>query len=246
MDIRILDSYEAISKAAAKLIIDQVRKNPKSVLGLATGSSPIGIYQALIEDHKLNHTSYQDVLTFNLDEYFGIKKTHPQSYYFFMQHNLFQHIDVNPKHINIPSGETTDIDVECEAYNQKLANHPIDIQILGIGSNGHIGFNEPGTSFDSTTHHIELDDKTRQDNARFFDSIEDVPTHAVTMGIQNILDANQIILVATGKSKARAIACMVKGAIDVNCPASSLQMHDNVIVFIDQEAASLLNRSKGE
>jgi glucosamine-6-phosphate deaminase len=246
MEIRIMKSYEEISQAAAKLIIDQVRNNPQSVLGLATGSSPLGIYQALIEDHRKFKTSYKDVLTFNLDEYFGIDKTHPQSYYHFMQHNLFQHIDVNPHHLHIPSGDTNDIDLECEAYNKKLAIHPIDIQILGIGSNGHIGFNEPGTSFDSTTHHIELDERTREDNARFFKSLEDVPTHAVTMGIRNILDAKKIILVATGKTKAHAVSCMVNGPIDSSCPASSLQRHDNVIVFLDQEAASLLENSKGE
>ncbi|HEY8365023.1 MAG TPA: glucosamine-6-phosphate deaminase [Haloplasmataceae bacterium] len=240
MDIHILENYEELSKSAAQLIIKQVKQKKDTVLGLATGSSPLGIYAEIIKDHQENHTSYKDVITFNLDEYFGISKSHPQSYYHFMKENLFNHLDINPNNIHIPSGETEDIEQECQEYNKKLENYVIDIQLLGIGANGHIGFNEPGTSFSSVTHYVKLDEKTRTDNARFFHSLDEVPTHAITMGIKNILNAKQIILVASGINKADAIYNMIKGPIDTNCPASCLQMHDNVVVFLDKLSASKL------
>lgn len=240
MDIRVFDNYEELSKAAANEIIEQVRSNPTSVLGLATGSSPIGLYKELIHDHKENHTSYKDVITYNLDEYFGIKKTHQQSYYKFMLDNLFSQIDVDLNHVHIPNGDVDDVEKECIYYNEVLKQNTIDIQILGIGSNGHIGFNEPGTPFDSVTHQVKLDEKTRNDNARFFNSLDEVPTHAISMGIKNILAARKIILIASGNGKADAIAKMVNGPLDPNLPASSLQMHDNVVVFLDKEAASKL------
>lgn len=241
MEIKIFDNYHELSQYAASDIINQVRTKNNTVLGLATGSSPIGIYQELIKDYKENHTFYNEVTTFNLDEYYGIEKTHSQSYYRFMKDNLFNYIDINPQNINIPSGDSDNVDLECTMYNKKLEQQQIDIQVLGIGSNGHIGFNEPGTSFDSITHHVKLDEKTRNDNARFFESKDKVPTHAVTMGIKNILQSKKIILVATGLKKADAVYEMVKGPVDPKCPASSLQMHDNVIVLVDKEAASKLN-----
>lgn len=240
MKIKVFDNYKELSREVALEIINQVKEQKNSTLGLATGSSPIGVYQELIKDHIENDTSYKDVTTFNLDEYFGIDESHEQSYYNFMKNHLFKYIDINLLNVNIPSGDTDDVDLECEEYNKKLAQYQIDVQLLGIGRNGHIGFNEPGTPFDSVTHHIKLNEKTRKDNARFFESIDKVPTHAVTMGIKNILRSKKIILVATGSRKADAVYGMVKGPIDTKCPASSLQMHDNVIVFVDKEAASKL------
>lgn len=240
MEVKIFDTYEELSKEAAKVVIEQVRNNPKSVLGLATGSSPIGLYNELIRDHKENNTTYKDVITYNLDEYFGIDKTHPQSYYQFMIENLFKHIDINLDNVHIPDGKAANVEEECARYNELLKQHTIDIQILGIGGNGHIGFNEPGTPFESTTHHVQLDEKTRQDNARFFHSIDEVPTHAITVGIQNILEAKQIILIASGEGKADAIAKMINGPVNPSLPASILQTHDNVLVFLDKQAASKL------
>ncbi|HEY8435634.1 MAG TPA: glucosamine-6-phosphate deaminase [Haloplasmataceae bacterium] len=240
MEVRVFDTYEELSREAANIIIAHVRQNSTAVLGLATGSSPLGLYRELIRDHKENGTSYQNVMTFNLDEYVGLEKTHPQSYYYFMMENLFNHINIPLDHINIPNGTAKDIAAECQRYNERLAQHTIDIQILGIGANGHIGFNEPGTPFDSTTHFVKLDEKTRQDNARFFSSIDEVPTHAITMGIQNIMAAKKIILLASGTSKADAIYGMIKGPVDPQLPASILQTHSDVLVFLDKEAASKL------
>jgi glucosamine-6-phosphate deaminase len=240
MEIRVFDNYEELSRSAALEIIEIVKMNPKSVIGFATGSSPLGLYNELIKDHKKNNTSFNKILSFNLDEYFGIDKHHSQSYYNFMQQNLFKHIDIKDNNINIPSGSTDNVLLECKEYNRKLANDPIDIQILGIGSNGHIGFNEPGTPFDSVTHQVLLDEKTRNDNARFFTSINEVPTHAVTMGIKNILSSRKILLIATGDNKSNPVNAMINGPIDPNCPASALQMHKDVIVFLDKAAAKKL------
>ncbi len=240
MKVKVYKNYQELSIDAAKEIINQVRTNPKSIIGFATGSSPVGLYKEMISDYKINHTSYKDIKTFNLDEYFGIDKTHPQSYYQFMMNNLFSHIDVNPENINIPSGVVTDINVECDAYNKKLSQNIIDIQILGVGGNGHIGFNEPGTSFDSVTHHVKLDEKTRKDNARFFNSIDEVPKYAITMGIKNILSTRKIILIATGINKSDAVYHMVKGDVTPVWPATALQMHDDVTIYVDEEAASKL------
>lgn len=240
MKVKVFKNYEELSKEAAKEIISQVNEKPNSILGLATGSSPLGIYKEMVYDFNLHHTSYKQVKTFNLDEYFGIKQDQEQSYFRFMKDHLFDHIDIDVQNVNIPRGDVSDIKDECHDYNLKLADHVIDIQVLGIGSNGHIGFNEPGTSFESVTHQVKLDEKTRKDNARFFDSIEEVPTHAISMGIKNILNAKKIVLIASGKNKAQAIKGMIKGPVDPNCPASALQMHDDVVVYLDEEAASEL------
>lgn len=244
MKIIVTKDYQELSKEAFKVLKTVLDNNPQAVLGLATGSSPIGLYQAMIEDHKNHQTSYQDVVTFNLDEYVGISKDHSQSYYTFMHEKLFNFIDIKPENINIPSGATKDLQQACIDYNEKLSNTQIDIQVLGIGSNAHIGFNEPGTSFESETHIVELKEKTRLDNQRFFDSLDDVPSKAITMGIKNIMHAKQILLLAYGKNKAQAIKDMVEGAISEDVPASILQKHDNVIVVLDEEAASLLKHEK--
>lgn len=242
MEIKVFKNYQEMSEGVAKLIINQVINNPQSTLGLATGSTPIGLYQQLIKDHVENGTSYKNVRTFNLDEYIGLSKDHNQSYFYFMKEQLFNHIDISLDNVFIPDGGTHDVEAECDAYNQKLSQSPIDIQILGIGTNGHIGFNEPGTPFDSVTQKVELVEGTRKDNARFFDSMDEVPTHAISMGIKNILDANVVILLASGKNKADAIKTMVEAKPHVDCPASALQNHPHVIVYVDEEAASKLSK----
>jgi glucosamine-6-phosphate deaminase len=243
MEIIIVENYEEASKAASKVMLEQVLSNPKSHLGLATGSTPIRMYELMIEDHKKNGTSYKDIKTFNLDEYYGLESTHPQSYHYFMMKYLFNDIDIDVNNIHLPKG-FGDIQKNCDDYNALLAENGVDLQLLGIGSNGHIGFNEPGTSFDSVTHNIELEESTRQDNARlFFDgNIDEVPTHAVTMGIKNILDAKKVLLMACGENKAQPIKTLVEGEMTTDCPASALQQHNNVVVIVDKAAASLLTK----
>ena len=240
MNIHIYNSKTQIDQAVAKLLIEQVKEKPDCILGLATGSTPVGIYQLLTKDHSKNQTDYHAVKTVNLDEYIGLPKTHTESYYNFMNRHLFSQINIDQKNTYIPDGLCSDQQAACDAYNQVLDNYVPDIQLLGIGTNGHIGFNEPNTSFLSKTHIIELAEKTRKDNARFFDSIDEVPTHAITMGIQNIMNAKKIILVATGKQKASAVKAMISGPIHEGLPASVLQQHPNVEIFLDKEAASLL------
>ncbi|MGL4337274.1 MAG: glucosamine-6-phosphate deaminase, partial [Turicibacter sp.] len=187
-----------------------------------------------------NGTSYQHVKTVNLDEYYGINPKNSQSYAYFMNENLFHALDINADQINIPSGFNKNPQEECERYDEVLNTNKVDIQVLGIGGNGHIGFNEPGTPFNSTTHVVTLDEQTRADNARFFDSIDEVPQYAITMGIKSIVMANQILLLACGKNKAKAVAHMIQGSVTPDCPASILQMHPNVVVIADEEALSAL------
>lgn len=238
--IIICDNYEEISRKAFAVIRDLVVENPKAVLGLATGSSPVGMYKLMIEDHHKNGTSYKDVITFNLDEYLGIPKDHSQSYYTFMHENLFKGLDIKEENIHIPSGEG-DLDQQAAKYEELLDKHMIDVQVLGIGSNGHIGFNEPGTPFDSPTHIVDLKENTRLDNARFFASLDEVPKQAITMGSGTIMrKAKKILMLASGEAKQDAIYAMIKGDITENLPASILQKHDDVIVIIDKAAAAKL------
>lgn len=239
MNIHILRSKAEIDRVVANLIIQQVKSNPNSVLGLATGSTPLGVYGLLVKDYQDNHTDYHQVTTVNLDEYIGLPEGHPESYKAFMKHNLFDHINVDFSHVHIPAITGSHED-SCVGYDQLLNQFIPDIQLLGIGSNGHIGFNEPGTSADSKTHIIQLAEKTRLDNARFFNHLDEVPTHAITMGISNILDAKRIVLIATGASKAEAVHKMITGDMTESLPASFLQKHPNVDVFLDKEAAKLI------
>lgn len=233
-------TMEEMGQVALKEVLDVIEKNSKAVLGLATGSSPIGLYQAMIKDHQNNKTSYADIRTINLDEYVGIEPSHSQSYRTFMNQHLFNHIDINPKNIHLPVGNGDNLRLECEHYERVLQENNVDLQILGIGSNGHIAFNEPGTPFDSTTHIVTLDERTRQDNSRFFNRLDEVPKYAITMGIQSILRAKQIVLIAMGKNKAKAVAHMIGGDVTTDCPASVLQLHPNVVVIADEEALSEL------
>lgn len=240
MNIHIYRNKKELDKAVADILIDAIKNNPYITLGLATGSTPLGVYEILIKDHQMNRTDYSNVTSVNLDEYVKIGKSHPESYLSFMKKNLLDHIDINFNRVFLPDGETDDLDVACEAYNNVLSAHIPDVQILGIGSNGHIGFNEPGTPFDIKTHIVTLAEKTRKDNARFFNSLEDVPKEAITMGIKNIMDAKKIILMASGSNKAEAVKQMLSGPITEQLPASILQNHPDVEVFIDKEAAKLI------
>lgn len=241
MKVIICENYEEASQKAADIMLEVVKNKPTANLGLATGSTPIKMYELMVKDHKENGTSYQDIKSYNLDEYYGLEKTHPQSYYYFMQKHLFSSIDIKPENIHVPSG-AGDIQENCDEYNKMLAENPIDIQLLGIGSNGHIGFNEPGTPFDSVTHKVDLKQSTIEDNARLFfnGKIEDVPTQAVSMGIANIMKAKKVLLIASGEGKAKAIQATVEGPKTTDVPASALQDHPDCILVVDEAAASLL------
>lgn len=236
-------NYEEASQEAAKIFIDQVKAKPDSVLGLATGSTPVRMYELLRKDHQENGTSYKNIKSYNLDEYFGLAQDHPQSYHYFMFKNLFSGIDINPANVHVPSG-SGDVQANCDEYNKMLEENPIDIQLLGIGSNGHIGFNEPGTAFDSTTHVVQLKQSTIEDNARlFFDGkIEEVPTQAISMGIQNIMNAKKVVLIACGVNKQEAVKGLIEGPVTTDLPASVLQNHPNVVVIIDEAASQLLEK----
>lgn len=233
----VYDDYEGLSQKAFE-VMEEVVKQGKVTLGLATGSSPVGLYKRLVEAHK-NGLSFKDVQSFNLDEYVGLSKDHDQSYYHFMFEHLFKHVDFNLDNVHLPKGEGSLEEVAAE-YESMLSQNPQDLQLLGIGSNGHIGFNEPGTSFDSTVHVVRLKEETRQDNARFFNTIDEVPHFAITMGIKDILRAKKILLVASGKNKAMAIKEMLEGKIREEVPCTILQNHPDVIVVLDKEAASLI------
>lgn len=240
MKVLICESKQEVNQKAFEVMKEVVVSKHDAVLGLATGSSPIGLYELMIKDHKENGTSYKDVTTFNLDEYTGLARNHSESYYAFMHNNLFNGIDVKEENIHLPLGNG-DLEKNCEDYENELKKYHVDIQVLGIGSNGHIGFNEPTTSFDSVTHVVELTENTRKDNARFFDPLnEEVPTHACTMGIASIMRSKKILVIATGANKAEAVYHMVKGNVEELWPASVLQKHDDVIVILDKDAASQL------
>lgn len=240
MKIIHVKDYQTLSQVAGQMIVDLLKQKPTAVLGLATGSSPIGLYQYLIESYKKQEISFKQVRTYNLDEYCGLPRTHPESYYNFMHRNLFHHVDIKEENVHVPSAEGSDLQAQCDAYNDLLHHVQVDLQLLGIGGNGHIGFNEPGTSFDAETFVVKLTEKTRQDNKRFFNSIDEVPTHAITMGIKNIMQAKELLLIASGKSKADAIYQLVHGPVHEGFPASILQRHPNVTIVVDEEAASLL------
>ena len=233
--------YEEMSQKGAEIFIEQIKKKPNSILGLATGSTPLGLYKILIEKNKLKEISFKDVITYNLDEYCDIPKFHEQSYYTYMNQNLFDHIDINRNNTHIPNGEG-DSKLNSHNYENELNKVKIDIQLLGIGSNGHIGFNEPGTDFDIGVHEVNLTENTIKDNARFFENdINKVPKKAITMGIKNILDSEMIVLMASGKNKANAIKNIISGIVDKNVPASALNLHKGkVYIIVDKEAASML------
>jgi len=247
MRILVCKNYDEMSKKAAHYMMSQVTLKPNSILGLATGSTPIGMYKELIRLNKEGLMDFSQVTTFNLDEYCGLPQNNEQSYYTFMQENLFNHVNVKPEATHIPKGISDDFQAECEAYDASIkAAGGIDIQVLGIGGNAHIGFNEPNQHFETGTHVVELDQSTIEANARFFDSIEEVPTKAITMGIGSIFKSKKIMLLASGKGKAEAILGTVRGNIQSDVPASILKLHSDVVLVLDQEAASLLDPSEYE
>lgn len=240
MKVIICENYDELSLKAFEVIKELVTSKPDCVLGLATGSSPVGLYKNMIKDHKENGTSYKDVKSYNLDEYVGIDRNDPQSYYTFMKENLFDGIDIDPANTHVPYGSTPE---DCAAYEKELEKVSVDLQLLGIGQNGHIGFNEPGTPFDILTHIVDLTENTRQANARFFDDdINKVPTQAISMGIGTIMKAKKVLLVANGENKADAVKAMIEGPVDTACAASALQNHPDVTVVIDKAAASKLSK----
>jgi len=240
MKIIKVKNYEELSLKASEIMVELLKAKPDATLGLATGSSPIGLYKNLIKAYNNKEISFEDVKTYNLDEYCELPREHAESYYTFMHKNLFDHVNIKEENIHIPSSVGSDLQKNCDDYNNLLNSATVDVQLLGIGGNGHIGFNEPGTSFESETQIIKLADKTREDNKRFFNSIDEVPTHAITMGIKNILNAKSILLVASGKNKAEAIYKLVNEGVTEDFPASALKNHKNVTVIVDSDAASLL------
>lgn len=247
MKIYVCKDYKKMSEVAANHVAAQVVVKPESVLGLATGSTPIGMYEELVEKYNNNIISFKDVTTFNLDEYIGLPKENENSYYTFMHENLFDKIDVKEENINIPDGNVEDFDSYSQKYERKIkASGGIDLQVLGIGQNGHIGFNEPDDYFTNTTGVVNLTESTINANSRFFASEEEVPKKAISMGIGTIIRTKKIILLASGKGKADAINKTVNGHVDPRVPASILQFHDNVVVIIDEDAASLLDESSYE
>ncbi len=235
-----IDTPENIAKKAAERYVDLLAEKPDAVLGFATGSTPLGLYTEIAKRYEAGEVSFKDVTSFNLDEYVGLDGTHDQSYRYFMNENLFKKLDIDIHKTNVPSGLDTSAETEA-AYDKAIeAAGGVEIQLLGIGNNGHIGFNEPGTPFGSITHMVELTDSTRQANKRFFNSIDEVPTHAVTMGIKTVMNAKSIILMAIGSAKADIIKATLQGPVTEEVPASVLQLHPNVEVYLDFEAASKL------
>lgn len=233
-------NYEEMSKVAAEIFKDVVKNKPNAVLGLATGTTPLGLYSELIKDHKENGTSYKNIKTVNLDEYAGLDIESDQSYVYFMRHNLFEGLDIDLKNTNIENGKAEDREKECERYNDLLGEMQQDIQLLGLGSNGHIAFNEPNTPFGSGVHIVKLTENTIKDNSRLFADINDVPRYAFTMGIKNIMNAKKIVILASGKNKANAVKASVEGVVTEDVPASVLQLHPDCTFIVDEEAASLL------
>ncbi len=239
MEIWVFDDYDSLSRAAARLVAAQIRRKPRSVLGFATGSTPLGLYAELVRMHREEGLDFSQVTTFNLDEYCGLGPEHPQSYHAYMWEHLFKHVNVPAHQVHLPDGQAEDVAAECARYEAliRAAGYP-DLQILGIGTNGHIGFNEPGTPFASETHQVELAEKTRRSNARFFGSVEAVPRYAISMGIKTIMRARRLLLLACGASKAEAIARSVEGPVTPDVPGSVLQLHPKAKVFVDREAAA--------
>lgn len=240
MNVQILENAQAIGAAVGQLFVEQVKTQPDSVLGLATGSSPIPTYQYMAQEYAAGHVSFRNVTTFNLDEYCDLPQKDPNSYYSFMFDNLFRHTDIDSARVNFLDGNAADDKAECAQYEKRIKDAGgIDLQLLGIGNNGHIGFNEPDDHFSKGTHCVDLTESTIQANSRLFDSIDDVPRQAYTMGTQTIMYARMILVVANGQAKAQAVHDMCYGPVTPACPASILQLHTNCVVVADEAALSL-------
>ncbi|MBP1971181.1 glucosamine-6-phosphate deaminase [Virgibacillus natechei] len=239
MEIISVNSYEEMSEKTCSMVLNKIKHLQNPVLGLATGSTPEGLYHRIIDE--ADDVSFRHVSTFNLDEYVGLNKEDPNSYQYYMNDKLFKHIDIPDENAHLPNGVAVDLEKECHDYERFIreAGH-VDIQILGLGLNGHIGFNEPGTSFSSRTHVVDLDESTRNANARFFGSIDEVPTKAITMGIETIMESKEILLLVSGEAKAEALARLVNGEVTESFPASILQQHEHVTIIADEAALSKL------
>ncbi len=237
MDKIVCNDYREMSKIAADIVSKQVNLNTSSVLGLPTGSTPIGMYKELIEMYKAGKVDFSQVKTFNLDEYHKIDRSNDQSYYYFMFTNFFNHINIKKENVNIPNGSVDDVESECKRYDDLIANSGgIDLQVLGIGTNGHIGFNEPAQELMANTHYTSLTHDTIDANSRFFDNIEDVPRHALTLGMGGILKAKKIILLISGENKAKLVKELFNNKITTNMPASLLMTHRDTTLIVDKAA----------
>lgn len=240
MNVEVFNTYADLSQRAADIVAGLIGRRPHAVLGLPTGSTPVGFYDALTK----TGASFGQVQTFNLDEYVGLPKAHPESYYTFMHQHLISRVDLDPRNCHIPDGMAADPDTECQRYEALIREAGgLDVVVLGIGLNGHIGFNEPGSPWDARTRRVPLAEATRQANARFFGSIDAMPREALTMGIGTILEAKQILLLASGESKAEIIRRTLEGEPDIAVPATALQRHPNVTFLLDTAAARVLQRT---
>ena len=243
MKLIVVNNYEELSKVAAKEFSKVIKEKENAVLGLATGGTPVGMYKELIKMYEKKELNFSKITTVNLDEYIGLNPEHNQSYRYFMNNNLFNHINIDKSNTFVPNGLAEDLEAQCKEYDQKIVElGGIDIQLLGVGNNGHIAFNEPNNELSSGTHIISLTDNTIEANARFFDNIDDVPRKAITMGVGGIMKAKKIILIASGESKAEAIKGIFSGKITTANPATMLQMHRDVTVIVDEAAAKLINK----
>ena len=241
MKIYSAKDYAGMSRIAANILSAQITMKPDCTLGLATGSTPIGTYQVLVERCASGDLDFSQVKSINLDEYVGLSPEHDQSYRYFMNTNLFNHVNINKDNTNVPNGLAEDLDAECQRYNELISTlGPIDIQVLGMGHTGHIGFNEPDDYFPLETHKVDLAQSTIDANARFFASADEVPRQALTMGIKSIMQAKMILVVVNGKGKAEIVKKAFTGPVTPQVPASILQMHPNVVLVGDEEALSLL------
>jgi len=245
MKIISVPDYEDMSRTAANLISAQVILYPRSVLGLATGSTPVGIYRQLADWYRKGDIDFSQVHTVNLDEYCGLPADNSQSYHYYMWENFFSHVNVPAENCNIPNGNAANIEAECKRYDGLIeALGGIDLQLLGIGRTGHIGFNEPDESFDQPTHRIQLKQRTIEDNARFFETVDEVPKYAITMGIRAIMQAKKLLLVASGAGKADILYRTLFGPVTPAIPASILQFHPNLTVVATEDALSVIHRMR--
>ncbi len=240
MEVILLDSTYDISVAVAEIIANQIKKKPDSVLGFATGASPVETYKRLIEKYQSGEISFKDITTFNLDEYCGLSREDKNSYFYFMKDNLFGKTDIDFEKVHFLSASTDYVEDECKKYQSEIEScGGIDIQLLGVGTNGHIGFNEPSDEFTDGPFKVKLTQSTIDANSKYFEN-GNMPEYALTMGVGDIMRAKKIVLIATGESKAKAVYSMVKGEVTPKCPASILQTHKDVTVFVDKESAALL------
>ena len=239
MEIKPINSYNKMSKLAAEMVTEQIINKPNTVLGLATGSTPLGMYRELVKIYKKSKLDFSKVITFNLDEYLGLSPEHPQSYHYYMYENFFNHVNIEEKNIHIPKGDTKDPVQECLNYEREIEKvGGIDLQVLGIGVNGHVGFNEPNINLEARTHVIQLSNETIRANSRFFKNLDKVPRKAITMGMATIMKSKKIILMAWGVGKKKPILKVISGHIATDVPASLLQVHNDVILVVDKKIYS--------